>query len=96
MGHRAADEPPGWSLAWSDEFDGPAGSPVDPGSWTSGAWPTSTGGTRWKAERPQARHSGGSTNQRSDSKSSDRPGGAGVSPSGGAGRAASSRRACSR
>jgi hypothetical protein len=33
MGRPAADEPPGWSLAWSDEFDGPAGSPVAPGSW---------------------------------------------------------------
>ena len=24
---------PGWSLAWSDEFDGAAGSPVDPAVW---------------------------------------------------------------
>jgi beta-glucanase (GH16 family) len=24
---------PGWSLVWSDEFDGPDGSPVDPAKW---------------------------------------------------------------
>lgn len=34
----AADAPveaslPGWSLVWSDEFDGPDGSPVDPAKW---------------------------------------------------------------
>jgi beta-glucanase (GH16 family) len=33
MGDRIREELPGWSLAWSDEFDGAAGSPVDPASW---------------------------------------------------------------
>ena len=33
MGDRILEELPGWSLAWSDEFDGAAGSPVDPASW---------------------------------------------------------------
>jgi beta-glucanase (GH16 family) len=33
MGDRILQELPGWSLAWSDEFDGAAGSPVDPASW---------------------------------------------------------------
>jgi hypothetical protein len=27
------DRDPGWSLAWSEEFDGPAGGPVDPQTW---------------------------------------------------------------
>jgi beta-glucanase (GH16 family) len=27
------DDPAGWSLAWSDEFDGPAGAPADPATW---------------------------------------------------------------
>jgi beta-glucanase (GH16 family) len=48
MGHRAADEPPGWSLAWSDEFDGPAGSPADPGSWRP-----EVGGHGWGNEQLQ-------------------------------------------
>lgn len=26
-------DPPGWSLAWSDEFDGPAGAPPDASKW---------------------------------------------------------------
>ena len=33
MGHRILQELPGWSLAWSDEFGGAAGSPVDPAVW---------------------------------------------------------------
>ena len=33
MSDRILQELPGWSLAWSDEFDGAAGSPVDPASW---------------------------------------------------------------
>jgi beta-glucanase (GH16 family) len=33
MGDRILEELPGWSLAWSDEFAGAAGSPVDPASW---------------------------------------------------------------
>jgi beta-glucanase (GH16 family) len=33
--NRAADPgPDGWELLWSDEFDGPAGSPPDPANWT--------------------------------------------------------------
>jgi beta-glucanase (GH16 family) len=32
--NRAADPgPQGWELAWSDEFDGPAGTPPDPAVW---------------------------------------------------------------
>nr|WP_274387473.1 family 16 glycosylhydrolase [Salsipaludibacter albus] len=32
--------PDGWELAWSDEFDGPAGAPADPADWTyeTGGW----------------------------------------------------------
>jgi beta-glucanase (GH16 family) len=29
-----ADEPGGWQLVWSDEFEGPAGAPPDPSRWT--------------------------------------------------------------
>jgi beta-glucanase (GH16 family) len=36
------DRVPGWSLAWSDEFDGDAGSPPDPGTWRM-----ETGGGGW-------------------------------------------------
>jgi beta-glucanase (GH16 family) len=33
--NRAPDPgPDGWELVWSDEFDGPAGSPPDPANWT--------------------------------------------------------------
>ncbi|HUH08811.1 MAG TPA: carbohydrate binding domain-containing protein [Egibacteraceae bacterium] len=33
--NRGADPgPAGWDLVWSDEFDGPAGSPPDPDHWT--------------------------------------------------------------
>jgi hypothetical protein len=48
MGRPAADEPPGWSLAWSDEFNGPAGSPVAPGSWRP-----EVGGHGWGNEQVQ-------------------------------------------
>lgn len=33
MSDRLLADLPGWSLAWSDEFDGPAGSPADPATW---------------------------------------------------------------
>jgi beta-glucanase (GH16 family) len=33
MAGRLPGAPPGWPLAWSDEFDGPAGSPADPATW---------------------------------------------------------------
>jgi beta-glucanase (GH16 family) len=33
VGSRAVDAIPGCALAWSDEFDGPAGSPPDPAVW---------------------------------------------------------------
>jgi beta-glucanase (GH16 family) len=33
---------PGWTLTWSDEFDGPDGSAVDPAKWTH-----DVGGTGW-------------------------------------------------
>ena len=33
--NRAPDPgPSGWTLAWSDEFDGPAGAPPDPANWS--------------------------------------------------------------
>jgi beta-glucanase (GH16 family) len=35
-------EAPTWTLAWSDEFDGPAGAPVDGAKWA-----VDTGGTGW-------------------------------------------------
>jgi beta-glucanase (GH16 family) len=38
----AVGEPPAWTLAWSDEFDGPAGAPVDGAKWVA-----DTGGTGW-------------------------------------------------
>ena len=39
---RVLAELPGCSLAWSDEFDGPAGSPPAPGTWQQ-----QTGGHGW-------------------------------------------------
>src|SRR5208282_6946037 len=39
---------PGWSLVWSEEFDGPAGSPPDPGTWR-----LQTGGGGWGNEQLQ-------------------------------------------
>lgn len=38
----AVEELPGWSLAWSDEFDGAAGAPPDPAVWHA-----ETGGHGW-------------------------------------------------
>ena len=41
LDNQAADPGPGgWTLAWSDEFDGPAGSPADSDIWTyeTGGW----------------------------------------------------------
>jgi beta-glucanase (GH16 family) len=37
-----AVQPPTWALAWSDEFDGAAGAPVDGAKWVA-----DTGGTGW-------------------------------------------------
>jgi beta-glucanase (GH16 family) len=33
MDHGVLEDLPGWSLVWADEFDGAAGSPVDPAIW---------------------------------------------------------------
>jgi beta-glucanase (GH16 family) len=41
-GGGAGGTPPGWTLTWSDEFDGPNGSGVDPGKWSF-----DTGGGGW-------------------------------------------------
>jgi len=43
-GQAAGSQPslPGWSLVWSDEFNGPDGSPVDSAKWVS-----ETGGNGW-------------------------------------------------
>jgi beta-glucanase (GH16 family) len=38
----AADEPPGWTLTWSDEFNGPNGSAPDPTKWNN-----EVGGDGW-------------------------------------------------
>ena len=37
-----ASDPPGWTLTWSDEFNGPDGSAVDPTKWKH-----DVGGTGW-------------------------------------------------
>src|SRR5438132_226212 len=37
-----ASDVPGWTLIWSDEFEGPNGSGVDPQKWT-----LETGGNGW-------------------------------------------------
>lgn len=42
MGDNRLDELPGWSLAWSDEFDGATGSPVD-----LAVWQPEVGGDGW-------------------------------------------------
>ena len=39
---RRTATPPGWTLTWSDEFDGPDGSGVDPNNWSF-----DTGGSGW-------------------------------------------------
>ncbi len=41
-GSSGASTPPGWTLTWSDEFDGPDGSGVDPSKWSF-----DTGGSGW-------------------------------------------------
>ena len=40
--------PPEWTLAWSDEFDGPAGAPVDGAKWVA-----DTGGQGWGNQERQ-------------------------------------------
>ena len=40
--------PQGWTLAWSDEFDGPAGAPVDGSKWVA-----ETGGHGWGNQERQ-------------------------------------------
>jgi len=40
--------PPGWTLAWSDEFDGPVGGPVDGAKWVA-----DTGGEGWGNQERQ-------------------------------------------
>jgi len=44
VGQATSPQPslPGWSLVWSDEFNGPDGSPVDSSKWVS-----ETGGNGW-------------------------------------------------
>jgi beta-glucanase (GH16 family) len=44
----ARGEPTGWSLVWSDEFDGAAGSPADPATWQP-----EVGGHGWGNEELQ-------------------------------------------
>jgi beta-glucanase (GH16 family) len=51
---RALDS--GWSLVWSDEFDGPAGTPIDPD-----AWEPEIGGHGWGNEELQY-YTGGTEN----------------------------------
>jgi beta-glucanase (GH16 family) len=48
MSDRGLSQRPGWSLAWSDEFDGPARSPVDPA-----VWQPEVGGHGWGNEELQ-------------------------------------------
>ncbi len=48
MSDHACGEPTGWSLAWSDEFDGAAGSPPDPAIWQP-----EVGGHGWGNEELQ-------------------------------------------
>ena len=48
MSDRILADLPGWSLAWSDEFDGPAGSPADPATWQP-----EVGGHGWGNEELQ-------------------------------------------
>jgi len=55
-----ADALKGCTLAWSDEFDGPAGSPPDPG-----AWRPETGGHGWGNAELQY-YTGGTENARLD------------------------------
>jgi beta-glucanase (GH16 family) len=48
MSDYARSELPGWSLVWSDEFDGAAGSPADPATWQA-----EVGGHGWGNEELQ-------------------------------------------
>jgi beta-glucanase (GH16 family) len=48
MSDHAGSEPTGWSLVWSDEFDGAAGSPADPATWQP-----EVGGHGWGNEELQ-------------------------------------------
>jgi beta-glucanase (GH16 family) len=48
MSDHVLSEPPGWSLAWSDEFDGAQGSPADPAVWRP-----EVGGHGWGNEELQ-------------------------------------------
>jgi beta-glucanase (GH16 family) len=48
MSDHARGELPGWSLVWSDEFDGTAGSPPDPA-----VWQPEVGGHGWGNEELQ-------------------------------------------
>ncbi len=48
MGDHARCELPGWSLVWSDEFDGAAGAPPDPATWQP-----EVGGHGWGNEELQ-------------------------------------------
>lgn len=48
MGDHARGEQPGWSLVWSDEFDGGAGTPPDPATWQP-----EVGGHGWGNEELQ-------------------------------------------
>jgi hypothetical protein len=48
MGDGVPTALPGWTLAWADEFDGAAGSPVDPATWRP-----EVGGHGWGNEELQ-------------------------------------------
>lgn len=48
MSDPVRNPPPGWSLTWSDEFDGPAGSAPDPATWQA-----EVGGHGWGNEELQ-------------------------------------------
>ncbi|HXM34898.1 MAG TPA: glycoside hydrolase family 16 protein [Pyrinomonadaceae bacterium] len=57
-----AADPTVWSLVWSDEFNGPEGSAVDPSKWTAevGPWPYNNELEYYTARPDNAYHSGGS------------------------------------
>ena len=56
MSDHVLSEPPAWSLAWSDEFDGARGSPADPAVWRP-----EVGGHGWGNEELQY-YTGGTGN----------------------------------
>ena len=84
------DHVPDWSLAWSEEFDGPAGAPPDPRNWQ-----LDTGGGGWGNDELQY-YTGGAENAFLDSAGhlaivvrqpdpvarTDRYGGMGIRPRG--------------